>query len=184
MKFLLIAFLSLQMVSKNTFKDSKFIIFDFSKDSNIKNWRIVNDDVMGGISSSTFTLSKDGHGVFKGIVSTDNNGGFASVRYAMNKTKVENLNSITIRLKGDGKNYQFRIKHKNSDYFSYITSFSTSGEWELIEIKLADLYPSFRGRKLDKPNFNKNDMEQISFLIANNKNERFQLEIDRIELNK
>ena len=44
------------------------------------------------------------------------------------------------------------------------------------------MYPSFRGRKLTKPNFNHDAIEEITFLIANNKSEKFQLIIDKIYL--
>ena len=185
MNFLLPALLSIQIMALFVTTDpeeSTTRLFDFTQDSDIKNWRIVNDDVMGGISTSSFGLSDSGHGIFMGKVSTDNNGGFASVRYTMKKFKCENLKTIKIRLKGDGKDYQFRIKNKSADYFSYITTFSTSGDWETIEMNLEDFYPSFRGRKLDQPNFNKGSMEQVSILISNKKNESFKLEIDNIEL--
>jgi NADH dehydrogenase [ubiquinone] 1 alpha subcomplex assembly factor 1 len=183
MIFLINALLSLQIFSMNlSHKESSVTLFDFSENSDIKNWRIINDDVMGGISSATFNLSTEGHGLFQGKVSTENNGGFASVRFTMNKIKCENHNMVRIILKGDGKNYQFRIKNNNSDYFSYVTTFSTNGEWQTIDLKLKDFYPSFRGRKLDIPNFNKKTIEQISILIANKKKESFSLEIDKIEL--
>ncbi len=44
-------------------------IFDFSKKSDMSNWKIVDDVVMGGRSSGTFHLNKEGNGVFKGRVS-------------------------------------------------------------------------------------------------------------------
>ena len=44
------------------------------------------------------------------------------------------------------------------------------------------MYPSFRGRKLNKENFNKTSIEEIGFLIGNKKQEKFNLEIDKIEL--
>ena len=56
-------------------------IFDFNSKSNINSWQIVNDVVMGGKSSSTITINKEGHGQFSGTVSTENNGGFSSVRH-------------------------------------------------------------------------------------------------------
>jgi hypothetical protein len=89
---------------------------------------------------------------------------------------------VRIRLKGDGKNYQFRIKDKATSYYSYITTFKTSGDWETIEIKLSELYPSFRGQTLNLPNFDSDSFEEIVFLIGNKKNESFQLVIDKIEL--
>lgn len=159
------------------------IIFDFNKNSNIEGWRIVDDVVMGGKSSGTFTLNPEGYGIFEGQISLENNGGFSSVRYQFKKLKVNEFSKIIIRLKGDGKNYQFRVKDKSSTYYSYITYFQTSGEWQEVEISLKDMYPSFRGRKLDMPNFSHDYIEEIVFLIGNKTPEKFKLMIDKIELN-
>ncbi|MDB9990161.1 CIA30 family protein [Flavobacteriales bacterium] len=161
---------------------SSFIIFDFNKNSSISNWVVVDDVVMGGRSTGNFKLNKDGNGVFYGNVSLDNNGGFSSLRHGFNKLNIEKFKTLVLKIKGDGKNYQFRIKHKSSDYASYITSFSSSGEWQEIEIPINSMYPSFRGRKLDEPNFSHESVEEITFLIANKKNEDFMLIIDKIEL--
>lgn len=161
---------------------SPIVIFDFNKNSDIKDWIIVDDVVMGGESSSTFKLNADGFGVFEGSISLDNNGGFSSVRYRFPKTKVKDYASITLKIKADGKKYQFRLKSKSGEYYSYISPFSTSGEWQEIEILLKDMYPSFRGRKLEQPNFPKDYIEEIAFLIGNKKRERFKLLIDKIEL--
>ena len=161
---------------------SSHIIFNFNKNSSISNWIVVDDVVMGGKSNGNFQLNKNGKGVFSGKISLDNNGGFSSVRYGFNKFNIEKFKSIVLKIKGDGKNYQFRIKHKSSDYASYITSFSSSGEWQEIEIPLNSMYPSFRGRKLDEPNFFHKSIEEVTFLIANKKNEEFIILIDKIEL--
>ena len=161
---------------------SSHIIFNFNKNSSISNWIVVDDVVMGGKSNGNFQLNKDGKGVFSGKISLDNNGGFSSVRYGFNKLNIENFKSIVLKIKGDGKNYQFRIKNKSTDYASYITSFSSSGEWQEIEIPLNSMYPSFRGRKLDEPNFFHKSIEEVTFLIANKKNEEFIILIDKIEL--
>lgn len=161
---------------------SNKIIFDFNTNSSINNWIIVDDVVMGGRSLGSFELNNKGNGVFSGSISLENNGGFSSVRYRFEKLILEKFKTIVLKIKGDGKNYQFRIKHKSSDYASYITSFSSSGEWQEIEIPIKSMYPSFRGRKLDEPNFNHEFIEEITFLIANKKNEDFKLLIDKIEL--
>lgn len=161
---------------------SNKIIFDFNTNSSINNWIIVDDVVMGGRSLGDFELNNKGNGVFSGSISLENNGGFSSVRYRFEKLILEKFKTIVLKIKGDGKNYQFRIKHKSSDYASYITSFSSSGEWQEIEIPIKSMYPSFRGRKLDEPNFNHEFIEEITFLIANKQNEDFKLLIDKIEL--
>lgn len=158
------------------------VIFDFNHEADIKKWIIVDDVVMGGRSSGDFILNGEGHGVFHGNVSLENNGGFSSVRYRSGKLPINNKTKFLIRLKGDGKAYQLRIKSETSDYKSYIMPFNTSGKWQEIEINLADMYPSFRGRRLSEPNFTGKYLEEISFLIANNKNEDFRLIIDVIKL--
>jgi hypothetical protein len=150
--------------------------------SDIQDWLVTDDSVMGGESSGTFKLNADGFGVFSGSVSLENNGGFSSVRYRFDKLKIKGYDKISIKLRGDGKRYQFRIKSNSGDYYSYISTFSTSGEWQEIEIPIKDMYPSFRGRKLDQPNFSNDYIEEIGFLIGNKKDEKFKLLIDKIEL--
>ena len=54
-------------------------IFAFEGNDSDFIWRIVNDDVMGGVSTSTINYD-DGVMTFKGNVSLENNGGFASAR--------------------------------------------------------------------------------------------------------
>ncbi len=55
-------------------------VFDFSKESSLRNWVIINDGVMGGLSRGQLTLSPEGYGKFSGTVSLANNGGFTSIR--------------------------------------------------------------------------------------------------------
>jgi hypothetical protein len=168
--------LSLMMVSNNP------VLFDFSKESSLSNWLIINDGVMGGLSEGTLKITSEGHGSFTGQVRLENYGGFTSIRCATGKIETPEGAMIRMRVKGDGKNYQFRVKHKARDYQSYITTFSTTGEWETIEIPLSKLYPSFRGRVLDMPNFNHSNLTEFTFLIANKKAETFELLIDSVEL--
>lgn len=158
------------------------LIFDFNKKSDVQDWIILDDAVMGGLSSGTFKLNADGFGVFEGNILLDNNGGFSSVRYKFPRIQIKEYTMIIVKLRGDGKKYQFRIKSNSGDYYSYITPFSTSGEWQEIEIPLRDMYPSFRGKRLDQPNFSNDYIEEITFLIGNSKKEKFKLLIDRIEL--
>ena len=157
-------------------------IFNFNKSSTINNWQVVNDDVMGGRSSGSFSLDEDGHGVFQGQISLENNGGFSSVRYRFGEMNTKEYSKVVLRIKGDGKKYQFRIKEKSSDFHSYITTFQTTQEWETISLELSDMSPSFRGNKLDMPNYDKEGLEEIAFLIANKKTEGFKLELDNIVL--
>ena len=44
----------------------------------LKGWSIVNDDVMGGVSTSYISLNEEKNLSFKGYLSLENSGGFAS----------------------------------------------------------------------------------------------------------
>ena len=158
------------------------ILYDFNSESKLENWFIVNDDVMGGVSKSKLFLDDEGNGVFKGRISTLNNGGFASVRFNSGRVITKNKKDLVIRIKGDQKKYQIRIKSNRNDYQSYVMDFITSGEWETIKIPLKSMYASFRGRRLNMDDFDKDYFEQISILVGNKKNENFELRIKSVEL--
>ena len=158
------------------------LIYNFQKDASTAGWRVVDDSVMGGLSQGKLVTNDAGHGVYSGTVSIENNGGFSSLRYRFDSKSVTASTTIVLRLKGDGKRYQFRVKDKKGQYHSYITYFETTDQWQDIEIKLADMYPSYRGRKLSIPNFNHNQIEELAILIGNKKAESFALTIDRIEM--
>lgn len=163
-------------------KTNMIEIYTFSKQTNVREWNIVNDGVMGGISKSSLTLNDAGQGQFSGHVSLANNGGFASIQLNNTVKLSEDNKFIVLRVKGDRKAYEFRLKGDVSQYESYVHQFTTSGEWEDIKLAINKFYPQFRGRKLNIPNFNFKSIEQMSFLIANKQDEDFKLLIDSIGL--
>ncbi len=165
-----------------TFIFGSMQIFDFSQNSDLTSWRIVDDVVMGGKSSSKFSVNKSGHGLFEGYVSLENNGGFSSVRHRFSNINVVEFTKIVIKLRGDGKRYQFRVKSDVYDRFSYVAHFETDGSWQTIEIPFSSMYPSFRGMRLNRPNYPGKTLEELAFLISNKTEESFWLEIDVISL--
>ena len=163
-------------------QDSSMLIFDFKNESDIANWYVVNDGVMGGLSEGSITMSNSGNALYSGTVRTENNGGFSSLRYGFEAKDVSKYGAVKLKVKGDGKSYQFRIKADRSTRYSYSNSFKTSGEWETITLVLPSFFPSFRGNQLDKPNYSGDTMEEIAILIGNNTKESFSLEIEKIYL--
>ncbi|PKV64184.1 complex I intermediate-associated protein 30 (CIA30) [Polaribacter sp. Hel1_33_96] len=170
------------MIISSLMSDSKELIFDFNSNSDISAWRVVDDVVMGGESEGNFKLNENGNGVYFGEVSLENNGGFSSLRFRFNKKEISNYSKIILKIKGDGKDYQFRVKDNYRNFYSYISSFSTNKNWQLIEINLSEMYPGFRGRKLEMSKFSSSIIEEIAFLIGNKRNESFKIEIDKIYL--
>ena len=158
------------------------VIFKFESGSSTKGWQVVDDRVMGGRSQGDFTVNSEGFGVFEGYVTTENNGGFSSLRYNFDGIKTTGFESVVLKLKGDGKSYQFRLKGSDNQRHSYIYTFTTTGLEQEIIIPLKDFSPRFRGRQLNLPNFDADQIEQIAFLIGNKTNERFYLAIESIIL--
>ncbi len=149
MKLLLIT-LAFSIYTQTDMKE----IYIFNSKTKVKEWRIVNDNVMGGISKSSLTFSDAGNGLFAGHVSLKNNGGFASVQLNTSIKLTEETKFVVLRVKGDGKVYEFRLKSEISQSESYVHQFNTTKEWEIIKLSIGEFYPQFRGRKLNTPNFN------------------------------
>lgn len=129
------------------------MLFDFrqSMDNLQEIWGAVDDVVMGGVSSSGMNVG-EGSAIFSGVVSTDNSGGFASVR-TRNLEPPLNLSEydgIQLRVKGDGQRYKFLVRdEKRWDGVAYAVSFNTSaGEWIDVRIPFADLIPVLRAKTL------------------------------------
>ena len=156
------------------------VIYNFEKLSDATDWRVIDDGVMGGLSKGTISINDDGHGLFEGKVRLENNGGFSSVRFEPNDLQITNESMVRIRLKGDGKKYQFRLKSRNSQRYWYVQSFQTSNDWEEITLRLQDFYPSYRGYRLNKDNFSYDAIREIGVLIGNKVNEDFKLVISSI----
>jgi hypothetical protein len=87
-----------------------------------------------------------------------------------------------IKLKGDGKEYQVRVKKDRNDYYSYACNVATTGQWQTIEIPFDKMIPQFRGRQLNMPKFTGEKLEEIALLIGNKKAESFTLQIASISL--
>lgn len=146
-------------------------------------WQPVNDVVMGGKSSSTFTSPKPGEGVFTGTVSLENNGGFASVRAALPQPLDESRRGLRIRVKGDGQTYNLRLRCSGRySRVAYRVSFSTlTQNWEEHGFVWSDFRPTFRGRLLDDvPPPDPGRLREVGFIIADKQAGSFTLSIDYI----
>ncbi len=159
--------------------NDEIIIFD--KDNNTQKWYITNDTVMGGISSSSVKINEKGYLVFSGRVSTENNGGFAMTRMST-AISLNKHSKVVLRVKGDDKQYQLRLKSDESQRYSYVQAFRTNKQEQEIILPLTGFYPAFRGRKLSFGNFSANQIKEVAVLIGNKKDENFSLEIIKIAI--
>lgn len=153
-------------------------VCDFSHPTNLT-WQIVNDDVMGGVSTSTFQATNQ-LATFRGTVSLENNGGFASVRTMPANLNLAPATEFVLRVRGDGRKYKFTARMKgNFEGALYQSAFSTrKAQWQEIRLPLENFAPSFRGRQLTgEPPLATPKITSIGFLIADQQAGSFQLEI-------
>ena len=165
-------------------KDQKSMLFNFKAFDSKQDWRIINDGVMGGISQSEIISSKAGSLIFTGNVSLENSGGFASTRTAMPSIKVHTYKGIILRVKGDGKTYQIRLRTDRSfDGISYRYIFFTQPNiWIDVYAPFKNFKPTFRGRILnDAEPLATDRIKQIGFLIADKQSGPFRIEIEWIK---
>ena len=174
---LVLAFLAITM---NSDAASERILFDFQAASNSTAWQIVNDDVMGGVSTSRFQVLTNGGAVFSGVVSLENNGGFASVRSSPVRENLSGCDAFVFRVRGDGRRYKFTVRTESSfNAPNYQAEFTTKrGEWEDHRLAFKDFVPTFRGRILtDVPPLNPAKVASVGFLISDQQEGAFKLEV-------
>lgn len=168
------------LLAQNMKTDSirETVVCDFSHPTNLI-WQIVNDDVMGGVSTSTFQVTNQ-VATFRGTVSLENNGGFASVRTMPTNLNLAGATEFVARVRGDGRQYKFTARmNSNFDGALYQNSFSTrKDEWQEIRLPFEKFTPTFRGRQLTgEPPLAAPRITSIGFLIADQHAGSFQLEI-------
>ncbi len=150
---------------------------------------LVNDGVMGGRSNSDFIL-QDGKARFTGKLSLENNAGFASVRMLwpyINSPSVDTFNVLRLKVRGDGRVYQFRLKtNQGYDGVAYSYSFKTSeNKVQAVSISINDFIPTFRGRSLENmPKLKFSDVQQMGVLIADKKTNEFGIDLLELSLNQ
>jgi monofunctional biosynthetic peptidoglycan transglycosylase len=154
-------------------------VVDFTRPDEVR-WNIVNDGVMGGLSSSDLELTDAGTGLFSGFVSLDNNGGFASIRATFQSMDLSAYQRVRLKVRGDGRSYQLRFRLSGSfDGVSYTSTFETRpGEWMEIDLPFETFQPTFRGRvPRGAGPFDPAKIRQMGVLIGDKKEGSFELEI-------
>ena len=159
----------------------EIIIEDFAEKS-LLNWNIVNDTVMGGRSQARMSV-RNNKAEFKGYLSLANNGGFSSVR-AYYPNDLFDINSIVLRVKGDGRKYSFRIRTDNNSWVSYTQSFATENDtWQEVVLDIKDFYPTYRGYSLrNVPELSDSIIREIGIMISDKVEGNFKIDVDWIKV--
>lgn len=167
-------------ITMNADAASEKILFAFQGNTNSPVWQIVNDDVMGGVSTSRFQVLTNGVAVFSGVVSLENNGGFASVRSSPVRQDLSGTDAFVLRVRGDGRRYKFTVRTETGfNAPNYQADFTTKpGEWVEHRLPFKDFVPTFRGRVLtEMPPLNPSKIASLGILISDQQEGSFKLEV-------
>jgi monofunctional biosynthetic peptidoglycan transglycosylase len=157
----------------------------FDRSSEEPGWAAQNDGVMGGVSSGKAEIEDDElH--FSGVLSLENNGGFAQIYSQTDVSDFSNYSAVKLRVKGDGRTYQFRMATDarfRGSRIAYRAEFTTEAdEWIEASIPFESFVPSFRGRILSEPPLDLKAVREIALLLGDGTPGAFSLKVDWIGL--
>ncbi len=130
-------------------------------------WRLITDNVMGGISRGTLTVDTyKGKNCLRmrGDVSTENNGGFVQMSLPMSEHGEFDASAYTgVELEVAGNDEQYNIHFRTDDLWfpwqSYRASFTVNSEWQTYRIPFASLQ-----RYRTMQSFSADELERIGLV--------------------
>jgi NADH dehydrogenase [ubiquinone] 1 alpha subcomplex assembly factor 1 len=162
-------------------------LLDFDDAADVALWRPVDDVVMGGVSRSTFEQAGAGIARFRGTVSLENFGGFASVRTPPRDWDTARAQAFLLRVRGDGKAYKFTVRTSDGfDGIQYQSRFiATAGEWTDVRLPVDGFVATFRGRKVPfAASLDPAKVRAIGLTISDKQAGPFELLVDRIAIER
>lgn len=155
-------------------------VFDGAEPS----WYTVDDNVMGGISSSSVRVDPDSRKlIFSGNVSLENNGGFASTRSEWASYDLRGYDGILMRVRGDGNVYRLRTRtEKTGAEIAYTAVFETEIDtWQEVVIPFAEMIPTYRGFIVGAAGpLDPSSIRSFGLMVADKQQGQFFLEVDWI----
>ena len=155
-------------------------VFDGAEPS----WYTVNDNVMGGISSSSVRVDPDSELLaFSGNVSLENNGGFASTRSEWTGYDLRDYDGILIRVRGDGNVYRLRTRtERTGAEVAYTAFFETEADkWQEVYIPFAEMLPTYRGFIVGAAGpLDPSSIRSFGLMLSDKQQGQFFLEVDWI----
>ena len=158
------------------------LLFDFSTERAIDAWTPINDGVMGGLSAGRFQASGRGSAEFSGVVSLENNGGFASVSSRPRDCALGGFSGLELRIRGDGRRYKISLNTGSKvNGLVYGTRFtSLQDDWQTRRIPFEEFLPMFRGRIVEAAHLDPARVSSLCVTISERQAGSFGLEISWI----
>ncbi len=151
---------------------------DFSNPNTLRDSWIVNDGVMGGVSQSSLRQDIDSM-LFEGVVSLENNDGFASMRSSVRFPQGTQL--IELFAKGDGKRYKLVLRTELAPRVTYVADFIALPTWQTYRFNLSQFKSTFRGRDVNAPTLSFSDVIDFGILISNTQAGSFAIQLKTLK---
>jgi len=150
---------------------------------NCDDWFVVLDGVMGGLSEGQAEQTAESI-IFRGSISLENNGGFASLRTPYQEYDLSNIKTVTVRYRSTGQDFALTLnKYRRFWRPQYKTNLPmTDGKWSEVTCNLSD-FDTYRMDEKLKEHPDKDDLSKIIRLglISNTKAATdFEIEVDKI----
>ena len=159
--------------------DTLKVLTTFDSPKSDLDWRVVNDNVMGGRSVGGLEIA-GGVLIFSGATNT-RGGGFSSIRTGAQDFKLGAFQGLRLRVRGDGRTYTFRLSTDKTGV-SYWARFPTQQNyWQDVELPFSSFWPNWRGRKLDEAPVLPADIRELGIMINDKNDGPFKLEVDSIQ---
>lgn len=158
------------------------VVFAFDDVSDAAPWSAVDDTVMGGRSRSRFTVTSAGTGLFDGVVSLADGGGFCSVRSPDFTVGWGGSHGVSLRVLGDGKAYTLCLHTRALPTgTSYRCRFAPpAGEWADVSLAFDRFVLTRLGHRIGVEPVNPDLVRGVSLMIADKQEGPFALELARL----
>ena len=158
-------------------------IASFEDSKVLRDWAVVNDTVMGGVSQSAFEQTDEGNLRFTGELSLANNGGFVSIRNRSRQLGLGDAREIALRVRGDGRTYYLDLRSNRQQMAgSFRAAFTTvENDWQEVSIPLNKFVAQSFGRPLRNVKLDPSTITSIGFTLSDKKPGPFQLEIEYVK---
>jgi NADH dehydrogenase [ubiquinone] 1 alpha subcomplex assembly factor 1 len=160
-------------------------LFSFNRVDSATEWQTVNDGVMGGVSQGHCVVTERRTLEFFGLLSLENNGGFASVRTKPKQLGLLKGDVIQVRIRGDGREYSMNLYiSKPLMAFSYrAKAQSKTDEGIELELPLDQFVATSFGREVRNAGpVTASDVNALGFMLADKQPGPFKLEIEWIKI--
>ena len=163
--------------------DANQIIASFKNPDTLNDWVVVNDSVMGGISTSGFRQTENGTLLFQGQLSLENSGGFVSLRNRPRNLDLNNVAGFVVRARGDGRTYYLDLRERRQmTAGSFRAGFSTKdGEWIETYIPASDFVRQSFGRPYPNTPLKPQNISSLGFTLSDKNPGAFRIEIDYVK---